>query len=235
MGLIRSGIYDKATLFLKEMSGIRHFVETGTYYGNTTKWAASHFDKVDTVEYCEEIFKEAKKSLEQFSNVHCAYGDSREFLKDIVAQFSDRMIFWLDAHWSSANTYGENDQCPLLDELATIFSDNREHIIMIDDARTFLSPPMPPNDPPQFPTIKDLMDAIPHDRFHVIISEDVVYVLPHSIWNKKTELFFQNEAKRIDEQYFAKSNFYDKYSEIDTIGLRKFVIGKIKNKILGTK
>lgn len=235
MGIIRSGIYDKATLFLKEAGGIDHFVETGTYYGKTALWASNHFKYVETVEFCKDIFEATREKLKQQSNIVCYYGDSRVVLNRILTQSTDRILFWLDAHWSSGNTYGEKDQCPLLNELDTIFSDNRNNVIMIDDARTFLCPPMLPNDPKQFPTIKELMDAIPHNRFHTMIIEDVIYVIPLSIWNKDTELFFQKEATRADEQLFAKSQFYDKYSEIEKIGLKAFVIGKIKKKYFGSK
>ena len=235
MGIIRSGIHDKTTLFLKEVGCIDHFVETGTYYGNTALWASNHFKYVETVEFCKEIFDKAKENLKQQGNIMCYYGDSRVILDQILSQSTDKILFWLDAHWSSGNTFGENDQCPLLKELEMIFSDKREHIIMVDDARTFLSPPMPPNDPKQFPTIKELMDAIPHERFHTLILEDVIYVIPLNIWNKDTELFFQNEAKRADEYSFAKKKFYDKYSEIEKKGLKAYVIGEIKKKCFGTK
>ena len=69
MGIIRSGIYDKSTLFLKKAGNINHFVETGTYYGNTSLWAAEHFDSVETIEFCEEIFQEAQNKLKNYKEV----------------------------------------------------------------------------------------------------------------------------------------------------------------------
>ena len=231
MGIIRSGIYDKSTLLLKKAGNINHFVETGTYYGNTSLWAAEHFDSVETIEFCEEIFQEAQNKLKNYKNIKCHYGDSRVILEKIIHQSNNNMLFWLDAHWSSGNTYGENDQCPLLKELEIIFSDNRDHIILIDDARTFIHPPMLPNDPSQFPSIEDIINAIPKNKFHILIFEDIIYVIPLSIWNNDTILFFQNEAKRFDEEYHKMSSFYKKHSKINDIGLKKYVYLEIKKRI----
>jgi hypothetical protein len=70
------------------------------------------------------------------------YGDSREELGPIIER-EDNILFWLDAHWSGGETYGESDQCPLIKELEVIFrySKEKNFAILIDDVRLFLAPP----------------------------------------------------------------------------------------------
>jgi hypothetical protein len=85
-------------------------------------------------------------------------------------------VFWLDGHWSAGDTAGEGDECPLLEELATI---GPQHAILIDDARLFIEPPPPPHDPSQWPTLEQVMAALAQRE--VTIREDVVVALPRRL------------------------------------------------------
>jgi FkbM family methyltransferase len=98
-------------------------------------------------------------------------GDSRDILPQL--DLSEPTVFWLDGHWSAGDTAGEGDECPLLDELATI---GPQHAILIDDARLFIEPPPPPHDPEQWPTLEQVIDAL--DDREVAIRDDVVIALP---------------------------------------------------------
>ena len=70
------------------------------------------------------------------------HGNSRDVLPRLVPLFAgdNRVLFWLDAHYSGGVTYGQQDECPLLDELTIIFenlSENKDIMILVDDIRVF--------------------------------------------------------------------------------------------------
>ncbi|MGC9123827.1 MAG: hypothetical protein ACP5IB_07170 [Thermoplasmata archaeon] len=120
MGIVRFGIPLEEAILLKNLLKLNCFVETGTYMGETAKKMANVFSKVYTIEKSEVFFQKASKNLSNFPNVNLICGDSREVLKEIFEK-EDDILFWLDAHWSGGETYGENDECPLIDELNIIF------------------------------------------------------------------------------------------------------------------
>jgi len=72
-------------------------------------------------------------------------------------------LFWLDAHWSGGDTYGENDECPLMDELKIIFQYRKNYVILIDDARLFMAPPPKPHKIENWPSIKEIVNILPYE------------------------------------------------------------------------
>ena len=189
MGIIRPGLHKTATLFLKEISGIDSFIETGTYLGRTTEWAAEHFHLVYTIELSEKIFKETSSRLSEMTNIKFLQGDSRHHLQNIIDSVGAPVIFWLDAHWSGGETAGEEDQCPLLQELEIIYASSYDHIVMIDDARTYTLPPRKPNNPEQFPTICDIIDIARKRNVTITILDDVIYIIPSSYKSHIVDFF----------------------------------------------
>lgn len=69
MGLITAGIPQEISLALAELGTARVFVETGTFRGETTRWASAHFESVHTIERAEALHAEASQALAAFSNV----------------------------------------------------------------------------------------------------------------------------------------------------------------------
>ena len=181
MGNIRLG---PPTDFIGQLAGkygINVFVETGTYYGKTALWASTVFRQAITVEFSKEIYEKNLQTYKEQRNIDFRFGDSRAVLKEIVPTLTESAVFWLDSHWSGAETYGEDDQCPLLDELLTINLSPFPHIILIDDARLFTSPPPLPNHIEQWPTIQEVLDALrsAEREYYVVIIEDVIIAAPN--------------------------------------------------------
>ena len=143
MGIVRMGPPEELLLLLKRDLNVSTFVETGTFNGGTAAWASNHFKKVITIENSKIYFDEAKNTYKHLQNIDFLFGDSRSVLKNTVAQIPKPAIFWLDAHWCSMDSYGYNDQCPIIEEVQLVGSTGIKHCIFIDDARLFLSPPHP--------------------------------------------------------------------------------------------
>ena len=141
MGLIYTGVPPNLALSLKNQFLLETFVETGTLLGHTALWACSHFSHVLSIEADQQLYRLACQKLKGIHNIDLRYGKSEYVLKQIVCERDKPALFWLDAHWSGPGTAGESYECPLLDEIAVVDGQAREHIILIDDARLFIIRP----------------------------------------------------------------------------------------------
>ncbi len=81
MGNIRLGIPQEIVLFLKEISRIDLFIETGTFQGLTTCWASDHFGSVKTIEFSKDIYINTKSKYSHLLNIEFIFGDSRKKLQ----------------------------------------------------------------------------------------------------------------------------------------------------------
>lgn len=213
MGIVRMGSPEELILRLLAVRPVNIFVETGTFLGGTTQWASIHFEKVITLEAAQLYFDKAQLKFAKTRNVSCLYGDSRSQMGDIVKTLHEPAIFWLDSHWCGSESYGENNQCPLLEEIEVINTSTIEHLILIDDARLFTSPPPLPNRIAQWPTIAEvcrLLDAGTYHRY-VVIFEDVIIAVPKSyrdsvaIWCQDANTrAWQDHGEQIKRTRFQK-------------------------------
>ena len=179
MGIIRFGLpFDKA-LFLAKNLKLDVFIESGTYMGETCREAQKYFEKVFTIEKSEQMYEQAKINLADSCLIFLLKGDTRDHLGPLLVN-NDNILFWLDAHWSGGQTYGESDECPLLEELGIIFTNKKHCAILIDDARLFLSPPPRPHVAMNWPSIRDIANVTPKN-YELTIYEDVVYIYPMEI------------------------------------------------------
>ena len=180
MGLVRMGPPSELILQLRSEYDLKEFIETGTYYGNTAVWAASHFDNVTTIEYSRKIFEKAVARHSSIQNINFIFGDSRSALKTIVPKLTRPVIFWLDSHWSGGETYGKNDECPLIGEIQAIHMSKYAHFVFIDDARLFMSPPPRPHRIDQWPSIDEVIEVFKsgNHKYYIVVAEDVIIAVP---------------------------------------------------------
>ena len=179
MGIVRSGPPANIVAELQSAYHIPTFVETGTFLGDTAYWASKIFQHVLTIEFSESIYRQAIEKYSSVESISFLFGHAREQLKEVVAGLTAPAVFWLDAHWSGGQTYGESDECPILDEIEIINRSMHDSYVFIDDARLFLSPPPPPHQAEQWPDISAILGAlnIVEDRYVVVI-EDVIIAVP---------------------------------------------------------
>ena len=182
IALIRMETLRALWLQLKDAYGLRDFIETGTYHGNTAVWAAAHFDQVLTIEYAQSIYDETVAKHSALANIKFLFGDSRLLLKNIIEELTRPAIFWLDSHWSGGKTYGRADECPLLEEIQVINTASYNHFLFIDDARLLTSPPPQPHQREQWPSIDAVIDALKsgRDKPYIVFIDDVVVAVPTS-------------------------------------------------------
>ena len=171
MGRVHPGLPPELARAARRAVGAHTLVETGTFLGASAALAAEMFKRVVTIEKDPGLYAAAREGNRDLQNVEWVLGDSRDVLRQL--DLSTPTVFWLDGHWSGGDTAGEDDECPLLDELALI---GPAHAILIDDARLFVEPPPPPHDPGAWPTLEQVIAAL-GDR-DVAIRDDVVVALP---------------------------------------------------------
>ena len=177
---IPCGLPETLVLKFRDSSGVRCFIEGGTFRGKTVKWAASHFQRVITIEASPIVYDRLKPEHPLFPNVKFLLGDTRKLLPTIIDELDGPAIFWLDSHYSAGDTFGAGDECPLLKELEIINSTPHEHLILIDDARLFTQPPPAPHDVDAWPTFGDILGVLNRgeSRRYVVIVDDVIVAAP---------------------------------------------------------
>lgn len=195
MGIVHAGAPRNLILALKAEFHLSTFVETGTLKAESALWAAKHFDRVLTIEYSKALYESNLKDLGAVDRVEFRYGDSRAVLAEIVPALTAPALIWLDAHYSGGTTYGESDECPLLQELAPLAMSSAAHFILIDDARLFEGPPPEPHRTEQWPSLPEIFDAIRSGRhqYHIVLHEDVIVAVPAA-------------ARRFLSQYLQQEN-----------------------------
>ncbi len=223
MGLISFSVPTKETEYLKNSLKLDVFVEGGTYKGGTAKDMSEKFRKVYTIEKSDVMFDIAKENLKDIKNITMLKGDTREHLYSIMEN-NNNLLFWLDAHWSGGETYGEEDECPLIEELKTIFKYNKNYAILIDDARLFLAPPPYPHKIENWPSLKDIFNVMPDD-WELIEFEDVIY-----LFNKQQSSSFKIFIQEIVTERWKEYGKDNKGSFIK--GVKIAIRGLLNGKML---
>lgn len=117
-----------ATAFLNmaEKNNCSVAFETGTCLGGTTKFLASNFETVHTVEINPTYMEQAIKFVNN-QKVRFHSGPSETISDELISKLDDRnTIFFLDAHWGP--------YCPLLKELEYIAKHRKgKDVIVIHD------------------------------------------------------------------------------------------------------
>jgi len=130
-------ISTKYLSWLRQYSNI--FIETGANKGKTIDKAIScGFEKIKSVEFYKKLYDSCIEKYKNIDNVCIFYGSSPQLLKKMIFNIDEKILFWLDAHYSGSGTSMDDKICPILDELDVISSHNiNNHIILIDDVRLF--------------------------------------------------------------------------------------------------
>jgi len=152
---------------------IQYFIETGTAGGESVRAMAPLFKECHTI----EIVEGRPESIPD--NVTLHNGNSANLLKSVSEKYKgERVLFWLDAHWSEPYESDVECECPLLDEIQAIQGHNA--LILIDDARLLFGAPPWPNDPSKWPRFMDVFKRL-HDCFPlhwITVVDDYIICYP---------------------------------------------------------
>jgi len=162
MGAITFSLDLRLVKVLQLTLPLRTFVETGTYKGETVSELEPYFDKIISVEISESLWEAAHKRFAQSSRVQILKGRSQEKLDALRNELKDQgVLYWLDAHWCvDPEVTSGVSECPLMDELGSIGKLNDKSVVLIDDARLFLAPPLAPHDISHWPTFNELLGLL---------------------------------------------------------------------------
>ena len=132
------------------------FIETGTYRGDMVEAVRGDFDRVYSIELGAELYRLARDRFAGDERVVLLQGDSGEILGDLLRRIDRPCLFWLDSHFSDADTARSGLITPVLRELEHIFRHELagRHVILIDDARLFNGE----DDYPTLETVKALAE-----------------------------------------------------------------------------
>jgi glycosyltransferase involved in cell wall biosynthesis len=185
MGAITFSLDQRLVKALKSVLPLSVLVETGTFKGDTVEEFKASFDKIWTVELSENLWSAAVKRFKKELHIQVLHGQSDQKLLEIVPNIENQsVLYWLDAHWCAAtDTAGELSQCPLLKELKAIGQLNSDSVLLIDDARFFLSPPLAPHEISQWPNFHQIITSlIALSKEHsIMVINDVIAFYPNKI------------------------------------------------------
>ena len=175
--------HDKRAILLnyKDKFRIGTMVETGTFLGDTVEFFRHRLDMVYSIELSEELAAKAAKRFEGIPNVRIIQGDSGVVLADLIKEIPATALFWLDGHYSSEffvneeyiRTARSDKDTPVMKELQILLDDNRQHVILIDDARLF-------NGQGDYPTLDGIRRLVKQSKFpyNVFVQTDIINIIP---------------------------------------------------------
>ena len=124
------------------------WIETGTYYGETTKLLSKISKKTISIEADKNLFENSNKILKNLKNVEILNGKSEDLLDKVISKNLNfkNVCIYLDAHLcqdhlKNTKTFGnENTATPILNELEIVskyVASFKKIVVLIDDIRLF--------------------------------------------------------------------------------------------------
>lgn len=150
-------------------------IESGTYLGEMVEYQEKNFDKIFSIEIADIFYEFSSKRLKKHKNISILKGDSSTVLGKVCKKISqdDRVLFWLDGHYSGGQTGKGEKECPIYEELTNIFETRADQdAILIDDARCF-------NGEGDYPALPELCMFIKQERknANIEIKDDMIRVI----------------------------------------------------------
>lgn len=153
------------------------FVETGTYRGGTTAYAARLFEQVHSIELDPALARGARERFAGDSRITVHEGNSAAVLRALLPTLSTSCLFWLDAHYSGGVTARGDSDCPLVQELEAIAAlAVKPCALLIDDVQLF-------GTDPAYPTLETAITALRRidPAFHIGVAVNMLWAAPEPL------------------------------------------------------
>ena len=171
MGYFERGLPGYWTSIFEKLEHPRAFIETGTFEGETTQSMIYCFDKLHTIEASQKYYEIAFKKLSSL-NVVVHLGESPHILETLLPDLNGFFsVFFLDAHFSSGETYGDYLEQPLVKELQVIlkYRNFTNTLILIDDARLL-------NGYLGYPSLSKVHELLEYEGIRTAIVDDILII-----------------------------------------------------------
>jgi hypothetical protein len=152
------------------------FVETGTFFGDTTAAVARDVRRAVTIELSPELARRARERFATRANVTVLEGDSGELLPDLLSTLEEPALFWLDGHYSAGVTARGPEETPVRTELEAILAHSiKQHVILIDDARDFTGG--------AYPSLSEIEEVVRRagDAYELTVDDDIIRLTPRAL------------------------------------------------------
>lgn len=166
-------------LYAMRRFGIRTFVETGTYMGDTAAAMAQFGNQVITIELSAELHEKACARFADNPLVRCERGDSGDLLPAIIARLDAPAMFWLDGHYSGGFTAKGERDTPLMQELEALAAARQERPALIDGSAVFIDDARLFGDG-DYPSVEEMREFAKRNlpRHAVSLVHDALRIIP---------------------------------------------------------
>jgi len=157
----------------------QNYIETGAYHGETVRSIITARSlktipakNIYAIELGDALFKALHRQYERYESVYLYHGDTTKELPKVLDKIKTKSLFWLDAHYSGGETARGKIDCPVLNELRALANHQiKNHIILIDDARSFND-----KDTNDWPTIKKIINALQkiNKNYNINVVNDII-------------------------------------------------------------
>jgi len=147
-------------------------IETGTYLGETIEACKRNFQKLISIELDQKLYENAVHKFKNEPNISIYQGDSGDVLENVLVNITQPCLFWLDGHYSEGFTAKGKLNTPIINELKHIFHHpNKNHVILIDDARCFTGE----DDYPDIASLKAIINKYDPD-LQFSVANDIIRI-----------------------------------------------------------
>ena len=126
--------------FLQKFGKNDVWIETGTYYGETTNFLAKNSNFVYSIEPEKYLAELAELRFAKNTKIKIIHGTSENEFEKILSKLEGKVSIWLDGHYSAGVTFKGEQDTPIRQELRAIEKLLEKFSVMnvfIDDFRCF--------------------------------------------------------------------------------------------------
>ena len=149
-------------------------IETGTKFGDMLLGVEDNFARIYSFELGPELVAKARRRFARCPHIELIEGDSGTELGNLLQRVDRPVIFYLDSHYSGAETAQSETKTPILAELEHILAGpDYGDVILIDDARLFGTDP----DYPTLPRLEAFVRSR-RDNIEFRVCNDSIRITP---------------------------------------------------------